>query len=688
MPMPFASAPLARGDAALALTAGALSLAAFLATLSPTVHVVGSGELIAAVHTAGIAHPPGYPLFVLAGRVVSLLTPWLSVPMRVNFFTALCGAWACALVYLCGRTLALPRPAALAGALWLAWSGTFWSQAVTAEVYTLHVALMAATLLLAARWFCGDGRAFFGLTYVMGLGLAHHLTVVLIWPALAWVLWLKRSWVRERPRWLAWGIGLGLVGLSPYLSLWVRAELGPAIQWVPLRTMGDFWDHITAQEYRHLLGQLPLGAIGHNLGRFAAILVEQGTLLALPFVVLGLIESFHLARPLAGPLVMIAAVNLLYAVNYDITDIHVFYMPTFLVTALWIGFGLAGVGRRLGAWRRVAVARGWGWALAFVLPAVPLAANWQAVDLHDNWLAYRYGLDILGPLPRGAALLAEGDDATFILCYLHLIEGRRPDVQLSCRGGHFSPGVYGKDLARLQKAPRARRMALTEERLLRRGRPVFDLRGENQWGIPGYRWEPYGLTYRIVPDADSADSGDLAAQWRLSDPDSFIAAGWGQDLWLDRILAHYTFARAEALYSRGAKAAADSAYARVANVAAGAVSVQYNLGRTHLLHGDLDRSAAAFERALEIDPFFVQALYGRGEVALEQGRREEALAWYMRSVRSDPAFASGYNALGVAYAQMGDLIRAREYWRKAVEVAPGHVNARQNLQRLRRHMRP
>jgi len=45
----------------------------YVKTLAPTVSFFDSGELISAVHSLGVAHPPGYPLYVLLGWLFSKL---------------------------------------------------------------------------------------------------------------------------------------------------------------------------------------------------------------------------------------------------------------------------------------------------------------------------------------------------------------------------------------------------------------------------------------------------------------------------------------------------------------------------------------------------------------------------------------------------------------------------------------
>jgi len=45
----------------------------YVAGLIPTVVDQDSGELVSACHVLGIAHPTGYPLWVMLGRVFDLL---------------------------------------------------------------------------------------------------------------------------------------------------------------------------------------------------------------------------------------------------------------------------------------------------------------------------------------------------------------------------------------------------------------------------------------------------------------------------------------------------------------------------------------------------------------------------------------------------------------------------------------
>ena len=69
-----------------------ISFAVYFFTLCPTIFVGDSGELTAAALSCGIAHPPGYPLYVILGKLFSLIIPGEGTAYEINMFSAFCGS--------------------------------------------------------------------------------------------------------------------------------------------------------------------------------------------------------------------------------------------------------------------------------------------------------------------------------------------------------------------------------------------------------------------------------------------------------------------------------------------------------------------------------------------------------------------------------------------------------------------
>lgn len=187
--------------------AGALTLFAavvYVLTLTLTIPFWDSGEFIATSYVLGIPHPPGTPLYVILGRVFSLLPVPLTISQKVNLLSAIPSAMAVGLSYLVtARILAHcrspfgtegtwpPRPThlgrigAVVGALVMAFSSTYWTNATEAEVYPLSSLVMTGSIYLMLKWrdLRHQGRqeahhamnVVIAVFYMLALSIAFHM---------------------------------------------------------------------------------------------------------------------------------------------------------------------------------------------------------------------------------------------------------------------------------------------------------------------------------------------------------------------------------------------------------------------------------------------------------------------------------------------------------------------------------
>ena len=73
----------------------------YFLTVAPTVSFWDCGEFIACSYSMGIPHPPGTPLFVIVGRVVSLLLFFIKeVAYRINLISIFSNAITVVFIYL------------------------------------------------------------------------------------------------------------------------------------------------------------------------------------------------------------------------------------------------------------------------------------------------------------------------------------------------------------------------------------------------------------------------------------------------------------------------------------------------------------------------------------------------------------------------------------------------------------
>jgi hypothetical protein len=181
-----------------------ITLGVYILTLSPSVTLEDSGELITGAADFGVPHPPGYPLWTMSGFLFSHLIPFGSVAWRVNLESAVFGALANAVLTLLvchsSRWLAhrwvgeelqplarrLTFYTGMFAGLVIGFSDIMWSQGVISEVYTLNGLFVNLVLLLFYFWMLEPKRIrrLLLAVFVFALGLTNHHTLIQMIPAM------------------------------------------------------------------------------------------------------------------------------------------------------------------------------------------------------------------------------------------------------------------------------------------------------------------------------------------------------------------------------------------------------------------------------------------------------------------------------------------------------------------------
>lgn len=409
------------------------TFALYLRTLSPTIGQADSFEFQVVAHTLGVAHPTGYPLYILLGKLFTFL-PIGDIAYRVNLTSPVCASLAALFLYLFVCRLTRSRWAALCAALAFAFARTLWSQAVIAEVYTLNVLFVALALYLLLRWRDGHAASLRLLAFVLGLSLTNHLTMVLLLPAvLLFVLWTKPGILRQGRLWLGLA-GLFLLGLAVYLYIPLR---WPALHQGRLMRLNEFIAWVTGQQFS---GALRWDAWLRDPGRYgilARLSLAQYGVAGLILGLLGLVWLL-MRRPREGFTLLVAYVTYsFYGLNYYVPDISVFLIPAQTIHAVCIGVGawvLAALVIRLVGRHHDLAAPALVWTVVMLLPLSLVWTNLPAVDRSSEWASRRWGEAVLRlPIARGAAILADSDKIA-PLYYLNRVEGVRPDLEPIVRG--------------------------------------------------------------------------------------------------------------------------------------------------------------------------------------------------------------------------------------------------------------
>jgi hypothetical protein len=365
----------------------------------------------------------------------------------VHLASAVFGAGACATLWWIARALIPALAPAYVAALGLGVSRTFWSQAIIAEVYTLNVLLFLCALAACLSYLREPRRGpLLALALLAGLALSNHWPLTLLAaPGLIVALWPARTHLRRHlPREALRMIALFGLGLAPYAWMVLRSRTSPELAFhAALDGWDDVKDYVLRSTYAE--GSSSVSASASDQLRFAGFYLREAlwqyTPLGAALAGLGAVVGWRrwgaalsagLTAAFLGATIGLLA---LLQVDYEFLNravLMVFPLIPYAVMALWMGLGFAWVAQRLPTPVRGGFAAG---ALGLALTTLILVANLAHNDRSEYAFADRWGRGVLESLEPDATVFTRRDHETFVLGYLHSIEGVRPDLRLLMEWG-------------------------------------------------------------------------------------------------------------------------------------------------------------------------------------------------------------------------------------------------------------
>ena len=495
------------------LSVGVFTLYAALA--SRDVMFGDARELVASAAHNGVAHPPGYPLWIVLAHLATLV-PIGPLPYRVNLTASVFHAVTVGLVYAAGYVLVRHHGPALFAAVLLAIaSPLFVTWSLQAEVFSLNDLFAAAIVLLCLLWLADPRhwRLVVPIAVLFGLGLANHQTLILLAPLPLWAAWCGRDAIRSAgdvPQTLGLAALLLLLAFwLPYLHTILASQRLEEWQLGETRTFSELIDVID----RRVFGTFNLvpGAADRG-GTFADRVVAMVGAGGWPYAaiavgLLGLgLRRRHRKLILAALIVAIPLLAFCFVANINVRDetlraiFQRFGLLPLTALAPFAACAVPVLERLVERRRAMVVAVDVALRVFLALTGLALP-RLSLASVHDPRTLCR---DISRALPANAILMTAGDavDQTFV--YFQSLEGWRPDVTV-VTFGLLDLAAYRSALAKTidvppevgaDLAPQARRDILVRANA---NRPFYTV-GERGIHAPGPLYYPSvsGIVSRMI----------------------------------------------------------------------------------------------------------------------------------------------------------------------------------------------
>lgn len=427
----------------------------YVITLAPDVTFTDAGELAGACASYGVAHPTGYPLFIMVGHLWSLLPLPFSVIYMMNLFAAFCTALSVSVVYLIssvvlqfyktqkpqvkqqGKQKSVPQMPVLTteapsldvsiisaiSALTYMGARTVWAQATSIEVYSLHLLMITLVLYTFLRGILEKHNRWLLLSALMlGLSFGNHLTTILVLPAILLMFFWRtdETLTLSKPRLVEFSILFGVIVscAAIYVAMLIRSSSEPLFNWGAVhRGWDEFTYHVLGKQYQ--VWMFVKGTRGKQFEKFLSLVPYQLGFIGLVFTVWGLVKLYARSMQLGVFFTLLVVFCVGYSINYNIHDIDSYFLLSFIAFIVMMSIGV---------YELTQLVPGTLYP-AFLIPLVTIGINYKENNETDNVLVPEYTKLMTESLPKNSIVFSQQwDYYVSAFWYKQQIEGYRPDI--------------------------------------------------------------------------------------------------------------------------------------------------------------------------------------------------------------------------------------------------------------------
>lgn len=316
------------------------SLGFYYFTLAPTVMWGDSADLALKVHDF-ILDPAadGHPLFIVLGRIFNWFLPG-ELAVNLNFMSAVFAALTVLFVFLSIRKITDRSLPAMAGAVALTVSHSFWMYAVVTEVYTLNGFFMAFMIWLLLCWRENpeNNTLLYWGAFVFGLSLTNHMLIGLFGVAVLFILATQRPKIflegKKKIALILFLFGLGAILYWGTLLYWTAT--------VPPTKTAEIVDIATGRA-QHRSGLMAFTAVGKNIFLYIAYLFYQFPIFAFILGFTGFYTLYRDDRRLFGFIFLALFANAFFTLAGVYTRgnaNYTFYISDYVVFSIAAGYGV------------------------------------------------------------------------------------------------------------------------------------------------------------------------------------------------------------------------------------------------------------------------------------------------------------------------------------------------------------
>ncbi len=417
----------------------------YLHNITRDIYAGDIGDLVSSSCVWGVAHPPGYPLFMILGGILCHLPLSMTPVSKVALISIIASIIGLIFFYKFSFKVTKQLFPSLVSTAILGFSYLFWFHAEIPEVFALNNMFIILIFYFAIQAYKDKKiQNYYVLAFLSGLAVAHHHTIIFVFIAVAILLFKDFLYLisKEKIKNIAYIIGLFIVGVGMYIYVPIASSFKPVINWDNVHDFQSFMHLFLRKDYAtlpHLTGGIPYQIRLITMRHYFFELFSAYTYPIFLIIILGFLYLVQTSRKLAltfficliisGPLFIYMAMPLTVS-NVQLGVLERFYTVSITVLALLIPYGFVSLKKIL---IKLPIRKSLREFILYsiaIIPLILLIVNFPRTNLSSTQIGNNFAKDILSSVPKGSMLRVSGDTTTFNIWYLHYVLGYRKDITL------------------------------------------------------------------------------------------------------------------------------------------------------------------------------------------------------------------------------------------------------------------
>lgn len=412
-----------------------LPLYIYSKTLLPTVGFWDTGEFQTVPYTFDIAHPTGYPTYILFGNLYLKIFNLGTVAWRMNFLSALYASLAIYLLSILIKQITNNNYLSIFIPILISINPYLWFVANRADPHSLHVLFAALFMLLLYNTInTKDIKKLYMFCLITGISLGNHMLSVFFLLPLSLSVLLFIKFDKKYLKIIFLSVIFFAIGTSVYLLLPIISSVKEPISFdYKINSITSFKRHVIGEDFIPTMNSWAKGDFKSTIQYYIDLVKNSFPYYSYILIIFGATISFFQKknRSFYYLIFFIYISTLYFSLRYQNGILERYFLTSYVISGVWIAVCF----QQIIKVSKISIIKYIIYLCLLYIIAVQLPINYRASDESKNTYSYDWAYQTLSNLPKNSQLFSWWSYST-PLWYIQRVENLRPDILVTNLGSN------------------------------------------------------------------------------------------------------------------------------------------------------------------------------------------------------------------------------------------------------------